>query len=129
LVIPIMPVTRHSQYQRGIELLYTCADACDSCASVCLAGEDMTKTARCVRLDIECANLCRTTASLLSSDSAFARRLCGLCADVCDTCAIECARHREMEHCVRCADTCKACATECRRIAGEARRLAAFSAM
>jgi len=47
----------------------------------------------CIRLDIDCAAICRLAASYMSRDSAYAVDLCRLCAGVCQACGEECARH------------------------------------
>jgi hypothetical protein len=43
-----------------------------------------------------------------------------LCADVCEACGGECARHAQ-DHCQACARACRHCAEECRRMAGARR--------
>ena len=92
-----------------------CADACDHCSTACLQELDVKPMARCIALDMDCAALCRLAASCIARDSEFAKRLCSLCALVCDTCGEECARHGH-DHCRHCALTCKTCAEACRRM-------------
>ena len=72
--------------------------------------------AHCIALDMECAAMCRLAASSMARGSEFAKRICGLCALVCDACAEACARH-DHEHCRACAAACVACAAACRRMA------------
>jgi hypothetical protein len=72
--------------------------------------------ARCIQLDIECATLCYTAAQMMSLGSDLSRKLCLLCAEMCETCAKECVKH-EADHCQRCAIQCNACAEECRKMA------------
>lgn len=72
--------------------------------------------ARCIQLDMECAALCYAAAQLMSFGSSKAKELCGLCADLCEACGNECARH-EVTHCQECAEKCKQCAEACRRMA------------
>jgi hypothetical protein len=74
--------------------------------------------ARCIALDMDCADICRLAVAYMSRGSEFAAALCAVCADVCDACADECSRH-EPEHCQTCAEACRDCAEECRRVAGE----------
>jgi hypothetical protein len=106
-----------------IEACNDCAVECDRCAAACLAEEDLGMLARCIALDLECAELCRTSVILMSRGSDRAAELCGLCAEACEACAEECERH-EMEHCRRCAKACRDCAQECRRMAGGVRKTA-----
>ncbi len=105
----------HDQYESCIAACYSCAAACDACATACLSEDDVKMMARCIRLDIDCAQLCRLAASYMARDSDFADAICIACAEVCDACAEECAQH-PMDHCARCAEACRQCAQECRRM-------------
>jgi hypothetical protein len=109
-----------SRYQSCIEACDTCADACDYCASACLGEDDVKMMVECVRLDMDCAAICRLAASYMSRDSASAVDLCRLCAEVCQGCGEECANHPQA-HCKACAQACRRCADECRRMAGMAK--------
>lgn len=72
--------------------------------------------ARCIKLDMDCAQICRLAASYMARGSEFAHALCRLCADVCQACAEECAKH-QVDHCQHCAQVCRQCAQECGRMA------------
>lgn len=98
------------------EACNACADACDRCATACLQEPEVKPMAHCIALDIDCAALCRLAAGAIARGSEFAKRLCSLCALVCDACAEECARHGH-EHCQDCALACKSCADACRQMA------------
>lgn len=67
-----------------------------------------------LRLMLDCASLCITTADALARKSQFHTRLCELCADVCDTCAQDCEKLGGMEDCV---SACRACVAACRTAA------------
>ena len=73
--------------------------------------------ARCIALDMDCAQICRLAASYMARGSEFAGAICQMCADVCEACGDECAKH-QMGHCQECAQACRRCADECRRMAG-----------
>lgn len=105
------------QYGTCIEACNTCADACDTCAASCLQEADVKMMARCIALDIDCAQICRLAASYMARESEFASAVCQTCADICDACADECSKH-QMEHCQRCADACRRCAQLCRQMMG-----------
>ena len=107
----------HDQFKSCIAACNTCAETCDHCAAACLREKEVQAMARCIALDIDCAALCRLAAGYMSRASECARTICAVCADVCDACAQECAKHSKMEHCRRCADACQRCAEECRRMA------------
>jgi hypothetical protein len=109
-----------SQYDSCIEACNACAIACDHCAVACLHEPDPKPMARCIALDMDCAAACRLAVSYMARDSALAGALCAFCADVCEACGAECARHDKMAHCRECAEACSRCADECRRMAAKA---------
>ena len=109
----------HTQYAACIEACNACADACDHCAVACLHEPDPKPMARCVELDIDCAAICRLASAYMARDSELSAAICAFCADVCETCGEECARHDKMEHCRACAEACRRCAEECRKMAGK----------
>ena len=105
------------QYQSCIDACNACADACDFCAASCLQEQDIKAMARCIALDMDCAQICRMAASYMARGSEFSATVCQMCAEICDSCADECAKH-PMAHCQECAEACRRCAEECRRMAG-----------
>lgn len=109
----------HEQFQSCINECYSCATACDHCAASCLMEQDVKMMARCIALDMDCAQICRMAASTMARGSEFATTICGMCADVCEACGEECAKH-QMAHCQECAEACRRCAAECRRMASGA---------
>lgn len=103
------------QYQACIQACYACAAACDHCAASCLQEDDVKMMARCIALDMDCAQICRTAASMMTRDSIFAKAICKLCADVCQACGDECRKHAAI-HCQQCAQACQDCADACRQM-------------
>ncbi len=110
----------HQQYESCIEACHACASACDHCAVSCLREQDVAAMARCIALDMDCADICRTAAASMSRGGEMAGAICQLCADVCEACGDECAKY-QMAHCQECAQACRRCADECRRMAGGVR--------
>lgn len=106
----------HEKYASCIEACYQCAAACDHCATACLTEDNVKMMARCIALDIDCAEICRISAGFMARNSEFASRLCALCAEICQACGDECAKH-EHGHCQECAQACHRCAEECRKMA------------
>ena len=111
----------HQQYASCIDACNACADACDHCATACLEEDDVKSMARCIALDMDCAQICRLAASYMARDSEMALAICAQCADVCEMCGEECTRHKHMQHCQECAAARRRCAEECRALAGTAR--------
>lgn len=102
-----------------IEECYDCAQTCTTCADACLA-EDMVKyLVQCIRLDLDCADICHATGAMASrrtgSNADVLRLTLQACAEACRACGEECARHADMhEHCRICAAACRRCEEACR---------------
>jgi hypothetical protein len=95
---------------------------CTTCADACLHEKQVADLRDCIRLDLDCADICETTARLLArashTDATTLRLQVQACEQACRTCAAECSRHaRHMEHCRVCADACSTCADACREMA------------
>lgn len=103
----------YHDYKECIEACLACAAACTHCASACLQEDDVAMMARCIKTDMECAELCFTAARLMSMNSSQVLPVCTICADACDACAEECEKH-EHDHCKACAEACRKCAELCR---------------
>ena len=107
----------HETYAACIEACNGCATACNHCAASCLKETDVKMMARCIALDMDCAAACQLAAATMARGSEFAKAICALCADICQACGEECAKHKHA-HCQACAKACKDCAAACREMAG-----------
>ena len=102
-----------------IEECYACAQTCTSCADACL-GEDMVnELTHCIRLNLDCADICTAAGAMASrrtgSNIEVLRAAIQACAKACRACGDECAKHAEMhEHCRICAEACRSCELACR---------------
>jgi hypothetical protein len=67
-----------------------------------------------LRLMLDCAQVCATTADFLLRKSQFHTQVAALCADICDTCAADCGQVGQMEESEA---ACRACAQACRVVA------------
>jgi uncharacterized membrane protein len=110
--------TANETLARCIEQCFACALTCTSCADACLAEERVRELVRCIRLDLDCADMCEATGRLLtrqtSSEPQLTRNMLGVCAQACRTCAEECERHAQHhEHCRVCAEACRRCEQAC----------------
>lgn len=102
-----------------IDVLIGCSEACTACADACLSEQDIASLAKCIRTNMDCADICAVTARVLSRhtgyDANISRSLLGACATACKSCGDECAKHAEMhEHCRICAEACRSCEQSCR---------------
>jgi hypothetical protein len=104
----------HKQNQELLNRLSTCAAVCNHCATACLDEEDVKMLARCIKLDTDCAEICRITASFVARGSEHAQHLLRESAEICVACASECEKHaNHMDHCRECAEVCRQCAEAC----------------
>ncbi|MES2005511.1 MAG: four-helix bundle copper-binding protein [Bacteroidota bacterium] len=105
----------HQQNHQLIAALNNCVAECNHCTTACLGEQDVKMLAKCIGLDIDCADICTLVAALTARGSEHAKHLLKECAEVCNACAEECEKHAKMgmEHCRTCAEACRACAAAC----------------
>ena len=105
-----------SHYSRQIR---DCLHRLGECSDVCLsmvftdsleAGGEQSRPQH-LRLMYDCAAFCALTRAALLRKSQFHASILALCADICDTCAEDCAALNQMDNCVA---ACRACADACR---------------
>ena len=107
---------------RCIEACYDCADSCTQCADACLAEESVQELTTCIRLNLDCADICATTGRVVGRrtgyDAAVTGAMLRACIEACRTCADECEIHAAhgMEHCRVCAEECRRCEQECQAL-------------
>jgi hypothetical protein len=94
-----------------IDACSECEQACEACAYGCCMGS--AEMVACGRLCLDCAAVSTLCQTLLERGSAWATKVCELCAEICEACAAECAKHQD-ETCQRCAEAGRRCARECR---------------
>lgn len=102
--------------------MQTCIQACLKCYEVCTrmtathcleTGGDHVEPDH-IRLMLACSEICRTNAHLMLIDYADHKKLCALCATICEECARSCEKLNGMEECV---DACMRCAAACKGMA------------
>lgn len=103
---------------RRIEECYSCAQTCTACADACIAEPMVDQMRLCIRLNLDCADICAATGALASrrtgSNVEVLRVAIQTCANACQGCGQESERHAgEHEHCRICAESCKRCADAC----------------
>ncbi|HEY7794510.1 MAG TPA: four-helix bundle copper-binding protein [Gaiellaceae bacterium] len=107
---------------RVIEDCLQCLATCTACADACLAEDDPGGLVSCIRLNLDCADVCAATARVLARRTAQSREVLGAlvaaCAEACRACAEECERHASHHaHCEVCARACRRCAESCEELA------------
>lgn len=100
-----------------------CIDDCLDCSSICtetimhclqMGGEHAEPEH--IRLLIDCAEICQTSANFMLRNSNLHGRVCGVCAEVCERCADDCARFTDDSVMQQCAEVCRRCAASCREM-------------
>ena len=108
----------HENHKSMINAMHECAAECNHCAAACLEEQDVQSLARCIKLDIDCAEICYLTASYAARGSEHAMHLMKECAEICNACAEECEKFADRyDHCKKCAEACRNCAEECSTMA------------
>ena len=100
-----------------IEECLECAQACTACADACISEPNVAVLRQCIRLNLDSADLCFTTARIASrhagGNTGALGSLLQACSSACGLCAAECSRHEHMDHCRLCAECCERCARAC----------------
>jgi len=104
-----------------IDALTDCAQACTADVDADLSEQNVTEMVKCIRLCLDCADVCTATAGVISRqaeyDANVAKPLLEACAASCKSCGDECERHARMnEHCRVCAEACRRCEQACREL-------------
>ena len=72
---------------RCIDECYACAPACTACADACVAEEMVQQLRQCIRLNLDCADVCAATGALASrrtgSNEPILGQMLQICAAVC----------------------------------------------
>jgi hypothetical protein len=105
----------------AIDALIDCAQACTADIDADLSERNVTEMIKCIRLCLDCADICTATAGVTSRraeyDANVATPLLDACTAICKSCGDECERHAEMhEHCRVCAQACRRCEQACREL-------------
>ena len=103
---------------RCIDECVDCAATCTSCADACLGEADVPELVRCVRLNLDCADVCdavgRVVTRQTEPDLGVLRAAIEACLVICRACGDECERHAaHHEHCRVCAEVCRSCEQAC----------------
>ena len=102
-----------------IEACADCTEACTQCADDCLSEQNVQELVKCIRLNLDCADVCATTGRVVSRQTGYdanvTRAVLQACIAACRSCGDECERHAAhgMEHCRVCAEECRRCEQAC----------------
>jgi hypothetical protein len=102
----------------------TCIRACLECHRICLhcvihcltKGGSHAEVGH-IRIMMDCAQICATTADFMIRESQHGKHLARECAEICRQCADSCGNHPEADdHMKKCAQACLDCAAECEKM-------------
>src|SRR5689334_9756259 len=102
----------------AIDACLACVQSCTSCADADVAEPDVADLRRCIGLCTDCADICATTARVLSRSTSYdkymVQRMLEACVRACASCAEECHRHApHHRHCAICEQVCLECERAC----------------
>lgn len=109
------------------EQMQSCISACNTCSAVCLetiqhclkmGGKHAEQSH--IRMLMDCAEICQTSANYMLRGSELHGLTCGVCAEICQRCADDCAQFGDDQMMQRCADACRLCAQSCKEMAQHA---------
>ena len=121
--MPHTPMHQSPQAQKMDRSMRECIDACVDCARVC--AETLTyclsKGGEHVRPEHlkalqDCVDICATDAAFMVRGSEHHTELCGVCADVCQACAVSCEGFGNDAQMKACAEACRRAAESCRKM-------------
>ena len=90
-----------------------------ACADACLSEDVVAELTKCIRTNLDCADVCDTTGRVLSRHTGYDANLTpavlDACAAACQACGDEREQHASMhEHCRGCAEACRRGERACR---------------
>jgi hypothetical protein len=104
----------------AIDALTDCTQACTADVSADLSEPQLTEMVTCIRLCLDCADICAASAGVVSRQAAYdpavVRPLLEACVASCSSCGDECERHAHHPHCRVCAEACRRCERACREL-------------
>ncbi|MEW6421212.1 MAG: four-helix bundle copper-binding protein [Deinococcota bacterium] len=110
-----------------IDACFECEQVCTACADACLGErEHLTHLIHCIRLNLDCADVCgaagRVLSRLTQPDRNVLRAQLQACVAACKACGDECEQHgrgMNMQHCAACAQSCRRCEQACQNLLGQ----------
>jgi hypothetical protein len=107
--------------------MQSCIEQCLDCHAICL--ETVTHCLEKggphaevdhIRLLLDCAEICQTSANFMLRGSDLHTLTCEVCAETCEQCGDSCEQFENDPQLQACAQTCRSCADACQAMAEEA---------
>lgn len=106
----------NQEMQQCIENCLYCHSICANTVTYCLQQGGMHSELPHIRLMLDCAEICQTSANFMLRGSEMHVRTCGICAEICQKCAEDCERMGDDAQMKTCAEMCRTCAESCRQM-------------
>lgn len=104
--------------QDCIDACVACYQDCLKCLNHCLIMGGVHSHVNHITTMIECAEICKTSSTLMSLKGKFSYEICQVCARVCDACEASCLTiGSDDSMMLDCAESCRRCADTCRSMA------------
>lgn len=121
---PHKPVLTEKLLLNMIETAVVCEQSCVACADACLAEQEVQNLRKCIRLNLDCADICAATVRVFSrqtqGDLSVMRTQLEACAAVCTACGAECEHHAgHHRHCKVCTEACRTTEQAARKLLAE----------
>ena len=105
----------------AIDALSDCSQECSADISTDLGDQNLAEMVTCIRLCLDCTDICDATIAILSRMTKPDRQVTGplleSCIAICDRCGAECERHAKMhEHCRVCGEACRRREQACKEL-------------
>lgn len=108
------------EMERCIALCQECHKVCLQNVPHCLEKGGPHAEASHIRMLLDCAEICETSANFMIRGSALHTETCRACSEVCRRCADDCQRLGSDPEMQACAGVCLRCAESCAQMAGAA---------
>jgi hypothetical protein len=106
--------------RRCIQHCLDCHSICLETVAYCLQHGGKHAEAGHIRLLLDCAGICQTSANCMLRGSELHGRTCDVCAEVCERCARDCEQFGDDAMMRECAERCRRCAESCPQMAAMA---------
>ena len=113
-------VMDNAKVKACIDSCRSCEQACASSVAHCLGLGGRHAAPEHITLLLDCASICAIAGDFMVRGSKHHSRLCGVCAEVCESCAKNCETFSDDATMRRCADACRQCAKACQEMAASA---------
>lgn len=118
---PQKPSRHFDEVSEAISTIFQCAQFSVLCADACLGEEDVANLRECIRLNLDCADICNATGRLIARQAepvpALWRATLEACIEACRASAAECAKHQDThEHCRVTREACERAEQSCQAL-------------